>query len=110
MVLTREELIASLQHEVRVVLHLASKVDPARLDYRPTPRQRSTLELLQYLTEQAGFTGVQVLRLRDHLGRDPMPLLPGAHPLAGHLNPLIEEANVRFFGAPDYAIVARKAG
>src|SRR5260370_11874586 len=50
MVLTKDELIASLQHEVRVLLHLASKVDPAKLDYRPTAKQRSLLELLQYLT------------------------------------------------------------
>ena len=50
MVLTKDELIASLQHEVRVLLHLASKVDPAKLDYRPTPKQRSMLELLQYMT------------------------------------------------------------
>jgi hypothetical protein len=32
------------------LLHLASKVDPAKLDYRPTPKQRSLLELLQYVT------------------------------------------------------------
>ena len=50
MVLTKDELIAALQHEVRVLLHLASKVDPANLDYRPTVKQRSTLELLQYMT------------------------------------------------------------
>ena len=50
MVLTKSELIASLQNEVRILLHLASKVDRARLDYRPTPKQRSTIELLQYLT------------------------------------------------------------
>ena len=50
MVLSKSELISSLQHEVRVLLHLASKVDPAQLDYRPTPRQRSTIELLRYLT------------------------------------------------------------
>jgi hypothetical protein len=50
MVLTKEELIASLQDEVRILLHLASKVDRSRLDYRPTPKQRSTLELLQYLS------------------------------------------------------------
>src|SRR5262249_15407876 len=30
-------------------LHLASKVDRTKLDYRPTAKQRSTLELLQYL-------------------------------------------------------------
>lgn len=50
MVLTKSELVASLQNEVRILLHLASKIDRAQLDYRPTSKQRSTLELLQYLT------------------------------------------------------------
>ena len=50
MVLTQAELITSLQNEVRILLHLAGKIEPAMLDYRPTPKQRSTLELLQYLT------------------------------------------------------------
>jgi hypothetical protein len=49
-VLTKDELTGKLQHEVRILLHLVSKVDPAMLDYRPTPTQRSLLELLQYLT------------------------------------------------------------
>ena len=50
MVLTKSELIASLQHEVHVLLHLAGKIDRAKLDYRPTPKQRSTFELLKYLS------------------------------------------------------------
>lgn len=50
MVLTKEELIASLQNEVRILLHLAGKIDRSQLDYRPTPKQRSTIELLQYLS------------------------------------------------------------
>jgi len=50
MVLTRDELTTALQSEVRILLHLASKVDPAKLDYRPAPQQRSMLELLQYMT------------------------------------------------------------
>jgi len=50
MVLTKSELMSSLQHEVRILLHLASKIDRTQLDYRPTPKQRSALELLQYLT------------------------------------------------------------
>lgn len=50
MVLTKAELIGSLQNEVRILLHLAGKVDRAKVDYRPTAKQRSTLELLQYLT------------------------------------------------------------
>jgi len=50
MVLTKSELIASLQNEVRILLHLAGKVDRGVLDYRPTPRQRSIMELLRYLS------------------------------------------------------------
>ncbi len=50
MVLTKSELIGALQHEVRILLHLASKLDRSMLDYRPTPKQRSTIELLRYLT------------------------------------------------------------
>jgi hypothetical protein len=49
MVLTKDELISSLQKEVRILLHLATKIDRAHLDYRPTAKQRSTLELLRYL-------------------------------------------------------------
>ena len=49
MVLTKEELIGSLQNEVRILLHLAGKIDRNKLDYRPSAKQRSTLELLQYL-------------------------------------------------------------
>ena len=50
MVLTKAELIGSLQNEVRILLHLMGKVDRSKLDYRPTPKQRSTIELLRYLT------------------------------------------------------------
>lgn len=49
MVLTKQELISSLQHEIRILLHLIGKIDKAKLDYRPTPKQRSFLELLRYL-------------------------------------------------------------
>jgi hypothetical protein len=50
MVLTKAELIESLQSEIRVLLHLVSKVTAEKLEYRPTPKQRCTMELLQYLT------------------------------------------------------------
>src|SRR5262252_6655338 len=42
----------ALQHgidEGRILLHLAGKIDRKQLDYRPTPKQRSTIELLRYL-------------------------------------------------------------
>lgn len=50
MVLTKDELISALKQEVHILVHLASKIDAANLDYRPTPKQRTLLELLQYLT------------------------------------------------------------
>ena len=55
MVLTRAELIAVLQNEVRILVHLAGKVDARSLDYRPTPKQRSTIELLRYLIVMGPF-------------------------------------------------------
>lgn len=58
MVLTRPELIAAFQNEVRILLHLTTKIEPSMLDYRPTPKQRSTLELLRYLT----FMGPSLVR------------------------------------------------
>ena len=42
-------LISALQHEVHILLHLAGKVDKSQQDYRPTAKQRSTLELLRYM-------------------------------------------------------------
>src|SRR5262245_56984636 len=53
MVLTKDELLAALQYEVRLILHLASKVIPEQADYRPSAQQRSTIELLRYLTVMA---------------------------------------------------------
>jgi hypothetical protein len=53
MVLKKEELLASLQNEVRIFVHLAGKADKSKLDYRPTPKQRSILELLQYIAIMA---------------------------------------------------------
>jgi len=50
MVLTKPELIAALQKEVRILVHLSTKIDPSMIDYRPTPKQRSTIELLRYLS------------------------------------------------------------
>ena len=50
MVLSKPELIGTAQHEINILLHLISKIEPQMLDYRPTPKQRSTLELLKYLS------------------------------------------------------------
>jgi hypothetical protein len=67
MVLTKSELIGSLQNEVRILLHLASKIDRAHLDYRPSPKQRSTLELLKYLS----IMGPELVKAAKAGGFDP---------------------------------------
>lgn len=46
---TIEELKRAAGEEIRIVRHLATKVDPAKLDWRPSENQRSTIELLRYL-------------------------------------------------------------
>jgi hypothetical protein len=53
MVLTKDELIAAFQKEVQILVHLISKVDPAKIDYRPSAKQRSVLELIQYMVVMA---------------------------------------------------------
>jgi hypothetical protein len=67
MVLTQSEFIASLQNEVRILLHLASKVDRKALEYRPSAKQRSTLELLQYLS----IMGPELIKMTKSGSFDP---------------------------------------
>jgi hypothetical protein len=67
MVLTKSELIASLQNEVRILHHLTTKIDRDKLDYRPTPKQRSTLELLKYLS----MMGPTIVRYALSSSQDP---------------------------------------
>ncbi len=50
MVLTASELVSSLRNEVRILQHLITKIEPSMRDYRPTPKQRSAHELLNYLS------------------------------------------------------------
>jgi len=47
--LTTDELKDAFSEEIRIVRHLATKIDPAKTDWRPTEGQRSTQELLRYL-------------------------------------------------------------
>jgi hypothetical protein len=53
MVLAKDELIAAFQKELHILTHLIGKVDPAKIDYRPSAKQRSVLELIQYMTVMA---------------------------------------------------------
>ncbi len=55
MVLTKEELVSALLGEVRILNHLLSKTGDDQLAYRPSEKQRSTVELLQYLSVMPGI-------------------------------------------------------
>lgn len=53
---TREDFWKSVQNEIRIIKHLATKVPDGKGDYRPSPAQRSTLELMQYLSAAGSAT------------------------------------------------------
>lgn len=48
--ITKDQLLDSMRMECSIIKHLAAKLPADRLDWRPTPGQRSILELLQYLS------------------------------------------------------------
>jgi hypothetical protein len=53
MIISKQQLIDSFVHDCNVIKHLATKVTPELLDYRPHAGMRTTLELLQYLSHVA---------------------------------------------------------
>ncbi len=57
--ITKQQYIDSFIKEIDIIKHLAEKVTPAMLEYRPTPKQRSTFELMQYLGH-ASHTAISV--------------------------------------------------
>lgn len=57
LMITKEQFIESLVKELDIIKHLAEKIDATKLDYRPTEKQRSTFELMQYIGQMA-HTGI----------------------------------------------------
>ena len=55
---TKADIISSITKELRIITHLAAKLQPQHLSFRFTPGQRSTQELLEYLaiTTEAAIT------------------------------------------------------
>lgn len=58
--ISKQEFLDSILKETRIIRHLYSKLPEGGLDYRPTPQQRSTLELLQYLSHFAGIEAAAI--------------------------------------------------
>jgi hypothetical protein len=46
----KRQFLDSCEHETKVIQHLVAKVTRDALDYRPSAKQRSMLELLRYMT------------------------------------------------------------
>ncbi len=61
---TREDYLKSVQKEIRIIKHLATKIPAGMGDYRPSPAQRSTVDLLQYLSASGSGT-IKVLLTED---------------------------------------------
>jgi hypothetical protein len=47
--ITKEQYLANLQNEINIIRHLGTKIEPTMLDYRPSEKQRTMLELMNYL-------------------------------------------------------------
>ncbi len=47
--ITKKQFVDSFVTELDIIRHLGTKVELSMLDYRPTEKQRSTLELMNYL-------------------------------------------------------------
>ncbi|MEK7564344.1 MAG: hypothetical protein AAB510_02130 [Patescibacteria group bacterium] len=62
--ITKQTFIKSVLREVDIIKHLAEKITPEVLVYKPTESQRTTLELLGYLAVGPGIA-LQVAKAGD---------------------------------------------
>ena len=62
--ISKTHLLDSMLHECTVAQHLYTKLPAAGFGYRPSPGQRSTTELLQYLSV-IGIAGATCMAERD---------------------------------------------
>ena len=57
---SKDDLLQSIAHEMHVIKHLVTKVPEGGMEYRPTEKQRSTQELLQYLATIGSQIGILI--------------------------------------------------
>jgi hypothetical protein len=48
--ITSQDILAEIKHEIHIIKHLATKILPDTEQFKPTDKQRTILELLQYLS------------------------------------------------------------
>lgn len=62
--ITKDQLAASMLRECDISLHLFTKLTPDAYLYQPSPSQRTTLDLLRYLSI-CGIAGIHCMSERD---------------------------------------------
>jgi len=62
--ITKEQFIQNVKREVGIIKHLFEKIPEAGHEYRPTEKQRTTLELLQYLAN-GPLHALEAIKLND---------------------------------------------
>lgn len=71
---TKQYLIEAISNEFRIIKHLAEKIPAQTEGYKPTEGQRTTLELLQYLSVVFGVAAKAIITNDVSLFRDSMPV------------------------------------
>lgn len=66
--------------------------------------------LSQFLARQAGFPGVWIARVNADVMEPPLPEVAAGTPGALQINALVGLVNRVYYGPPDYALLAQKAG
>lgn len=62
--ITKDDILNSIAHEIHCCKHIYGKLPSDSFDYRPTPGQRSTLELLRYISI-IGIAGTRMMIERN---------------------------------------------
>ncbi len=62
--ITKQQFIDAVLEEIRIIKHLFGKIPVGKFDYKPTEKQRTTLELLRYLSVMGGLA-VRGIRAGD---------------------------------------------
>lgn len=64
---TKVEILNSMRDEIKIIKHLASKIKEEHLGYQPSDKQRTMLQLLQYLSYCGmGSATTVITGTRDH--------------------------------------------
>ena len=59
--ITKDQFLDGCRHETKVINHIASQLPDGAPEWRPTPEQRSTLELMRYMTVMSEMMAINII-------------------------------------------------